>query len=175
MDKEALIRSFREVCEREGVDPDEGANSFQAVDAQTRLRKADWYAVAEARVVAHSEKHPLRYDNGRGEADPLTVAQRSSRQWWARQWFWSGARSLHRTFVYHNTPYERFEVIGQALEPTEIEAVKRVREQAKALQATVMHQYRRQQAAVWRGLVKEVLVEARVGVTAVALKSSEGR
>lgn len=165
MDIQALKRSFREACLREGVEPEAGANSFQAVEAQTRLRKQDWYANAEAQVVAHSLRCPLNYDSGYGTADSITVAQRASRLWWARVWLWSGAGSLHRTFVYHNTPYERFEVIGQALEPTEVEAVKAVRVHAKRLQASTLAPYRRQQAHFWRLLVRETM---REGVTAQA-------
>lgn len=156
-------QAFREACRSRGINPVEGANSFQVVEYLTCEAKRTHYARCEAQVYEHAERHPLNYATGYLEADEVVVADRASRSWWqsARMWTPNVRADLIR---YQDSFYERIVLSGQQPEPTETAAVRNVREEAKVLEAVRLRRIQAERWRVYRALVKEVLIEARQSV-----------
>lgn len=104
------------------------------------------------------------WDNGAGAVDSAKVESRARRDWWAFSHLWRYGPAKRATFVLRPTPYAKIELNGQMLQPTEVDACRRLFQQGLAIEAERHHTVI---ARFWNGLgAKQAEKEFRAMVRA---------
>ena len=145
---------WRALAAERGIDPEQGATAFQAVDAQTEVRK-DTHYQRQRRAVYNDTLKPdawKRYDNGHGEVDTLKVERQAGRSWWAYSEYWRGGGrhiTIHRpkwtdrhvrtsnrgyVTVEFEIEDEQVEMVVSRIPPPDVDAFRSLIQQARALE-----------------------------------------
>jgi len=152
---EAFKRRWRELAKERGIDPLEGANSFQVANAKADANKATYTERQTQAVYADAAKPNAwrRYDNGYGAVDTVKVERQASRLWWVYESYWlGGGRRItvlrpnwtaaavrmtdspyHRIVIFSLDDAQLDTVISRIL-PPDFEAIRNLRREARRLE-----------------------------------------
>lgn len=173
-DYAAFKAKWQQLAAERGIDPVNGATSFQVATAKADEQKRTHHARQRVATFNNAAKPGAwrRYDNGQGEVDEAKVERQARRDWWVYADYWHGggrrvtivrpkwtAERLRMTDSIRHAPLiiisladeQLEELVVSRLPPPDLEAVRNLRREARRLEGQGEERTRAEdKRAIWR-------------------------